>query len=415
MHTTTARILAQNSGRDLERLTLKCAALRADPFAFFRGTNSLFLSQLPRRRLPRSPCTLICGDLHLENFGAFKGDNRLVYFDLNDFDESCLAPLTLDLVRFVACLHVAGPVLKVTRATVASLIEGFLGAYTEALGEGKPRWIERSLAQGVFATLLERAAARPRDALLERLTRLKDGTRRLRLGARALPAEATTRAPIKALLRDLPAPGGHPKFYKLLDMANRVAGNGSLGLPRWVLLTRGRGGPGGEFLLDLKFAAPSAPAAWWRGRQPHFASDAERVVALQRILQAIPPALLQPVRLGRQPYVLKELQPAVDRLQLAAWHDRPKRLVQAVRGMGQVTAWAQLRACGHLGAAPAEALARFAAGAWAKPLTRLAAIMAERTLQAHADYAQDYDAGAVVAVLKKAAPGAPRRKPRARR
>jgi folate-binding protein YgfZ len=26
----------------------------------------------------------------LENFGAFKGNNRLVYFDLNDFDESVL-------------------------------------------------------------------------------------------------------------------------------------------------------------------------------------------------------------------------------------------------------------------------------------------------------------------------------------
>jgi hypothetical protein len=33
----TRQILAQNAGRDLDRLTLKLALLRKDPFAFFRG------------------------------------------------------------------------------------------------------------------------------------------------------------------------------------------------------------------------------------------------------------------------------------------------------------------------------------------------------------------------------------------
>src|SRR5215475_12185586 len=126
---TTREILAQNSGRDLDRLTLKCAALRQDPFAFFRGTNALFLSYLPRRhRLFDAPCTLVCGDLHLENFGAFKGDNRLVYFDLNDFDEACLAPLTLDLVRFVASIHVAAKGLGLSRGRARALARRFLSA-----------------------------------------------------------------------------------------------------------------------------------------------------------------------------------------------------------------------------------------------------------------------------------------------
>jgi len=91
----TRQILAQNAGRDFDRLTLKLARLRQDPFAFFRGTNPLFLEFLPRQHsLFRAPCVLICGDLHLENFGAFKGDNRLRYFDLNDIEEACLAPFT---------------------------------------------------------------------------------------------------------------------------------------------------------------------------------------------------------------------------------------------------------------------------------------------------------------------------------
>ena len=39
--------------------------------------------------------------------GVYKGDNRLAYFDLSDFDEATLAPFTLDLLRFVTSIHVA--------------------------------------------------------------------------------------------------------------------------------------------------------------------------------------------------------------------------------------------------------------------------------------------------------------------
>ena len=82
-------ILEDNRGRDPERLKLKLAVLRADPFSFFRGTSRLFYSTTPLdHRLRASPMVLVCGDLHLENFGTYKGDNRLVYFDLNDFDEA---------------------------------------------------------------------------------------------------------------------------------------------------------------------------------------------------------------------------------------------------------------------------------------------------------------------------------------
>ena len=30
----------------------------------------------------RTPISWLCGDLHLENFGSFNRDNRLVYFDM---------------------------------------------------------------------------------------------------------------------------------------------------------------------------------------------------------------------------------------------------------------------------------------------------------------------------------------------
>ena len=89
------RITTYNYGRDPERLSRKYAAMRADVFAFLRGTCHLFYEDWPHiSTLNDAPRTWICGDLHLENFGSYKGDNRLTYFDLNDFDEAILAPCT---------------------------------------------------------------------------------------------------------------------------------------------------------------------------------------------------------------------------------------------------------------------------------------------------------------------------------
>ena len=78
-----ARILRFNEGRDPERLDMKYEAMRQSPFAFFRGTCHLFWEDWPRDSpLNSAPVTWVCGDLHFENFGTYKGDNRLVYFDI---------------------------------------------------------------------------------------------------------------------------------------------------------------------------------------------------------------------------------------------------------------------------------------------------------------------------------------------
>jgi uncharacterized protein (DUF2252 family) len=101
------RILAANRYRDAERVAMKYSAMRSDPFVFLRGTCHLFYDRLPKNGIFKSaPHTWCCGDLHLENFGTYKGDNRLAYFDINDFDEAALAPATWELVRLVTSILV---------------------------------------------------------------------------------------------------------------------------------------------------------------------------------------------------------------------------------------------------------------------------------------------------------------------
>jgi uncharacterized protein (DUF2252 family) len=402
LSTITRQILAQNAGRDLDRLNLKLGQLRKDAFAFFRGTNSLFLEFLSRTHpLFRAPRVLICGDLHLENFGAFKGDNRLCYFDVNDFDESCLAPFTLDIVRFVASIKVAAPGLGMSRTQAQDLVLAFLRAYGQCISDGKPRWIERSLAQGVFRALLRRAMSRTRSELLARFTKIKAGNRRIRIdGPRALAVDSAERSRLRKFLAQFAAPGLRKSFFKFLDAARRIAGNGSLGLPRYILLIHGRESPEQNFALDLKLAAPSAVAQWLAAKQPDWPSEALRVVAIQRIVQAVSPALLHAVTFDRRPFVLKELQPSIDRLDLTQWRHKPRRLLQAVEGMGHVTAWAHLRGCGHYGADSAETLRAFAVSSrWQAGAERLAEAAAQRIQRAWKLYCKDFDSGAVAAAL----------------
>ena len=73
--------------------------------------------------MPDGPLVWACGDLHFENFGSFQGDNGLSYFDLNDFDESCLAPATWEVSRFVASAYVAAPSLNLTGAEANELVK----------------------------------------------------------------------------------------------------------------------------------------------------------------------------------------------------------------------------------------------------------------------------------------------------
>lgn len=390
-------ILHYNRGRDPERLRRKLQLLRADPYAFYRGTCHLFHRDRPRHAvLASAPSLLVCGDLHLENFGVYKGDNRLAYFDLNDFDEAALAPFTLDLLRFVTSIHVAATHLRLSGRQARDLGDVFLERYQHWIRDGKPRWLERSTAEGMVRDLLGVVTQRTRRELLKaRTVRTRSG-RRLRLNDRALPVSETERRGVTAFIERFGRARGEPGFYRFIDAARRVAGTGSLGLERYVLLVEGKGGPHGHYLLDLKRAAPSTVVPARGRRQPRWPSEAARVVTTQRLAQAISPALFHAVTIGSASYQLKELQPMTDRLDLTRWDGRIDRLTVTIASMAATTAWAHLRTCGRHGACTIEALQRYVAGSvWPRAVAGLADECTDRTLRQWSAYCASYDDGAI--------------------
>lgn len=364
--TVADRIAAYNEGRDPRRLQRKYAAMRSDPFVFFRGAAHLFWKDWAKgaSHLPVSPLVWACGDLHLENFGSYLGDNRLVYFDLNDFDEAALGPATADLTRLLTSLRLAMTSLHLDATEESELTDALLLAYRQELSSGKARWVERPTARGMVRDLLQTVRTRTPRALLDRRTVIENGKRRLRIdGRRAESLAPRERAAVlqgfNAYVDSMVRAGADPRFYKPIDVAARIAGTGSLGMRRYVVLVRGQGGEDSRVLLDIKQVGPSCMASHLRVRQPAWENDAHRVVEIQQRMQAIAPALLAPIKLGRASYVLRELQPTEDRVALVNWNGKLSRLRKVVVTMGETLAWAQLRSASRNGSAGADALIDF--------------------------------------------------------
>src|SRR5271169_6678880 len=99
-------------------------------FPFFRGTFYRWLQVWPEvcAKLDRVPHILSVGDLHVENFGTWRDtDGRLVW-GVNDFDEACLYPYTMDLVRLATSALLAARTESLTmkpKDAAAAILEGY--------------------------------------------------------------------------------------------------------------------------------------------------------------------------------------------------------------------------------------------------------------------------------------------------
>ena len=349
-----------NAGREAERLAMKYRNLSTGSFVFLRGTCHLFYDRMaPERSFLRAPRVWSCGDLHLQNFGSLQGDDALVYFDINDFDEAALAPAACDLVRLLTSVLVPDG-LHATPEQALGLCTALVEAYCDALASGKAGSIESTTAQGLIGRLFDKLKRRSRVEFLD--NRTKPGLRGRMIdcdGRRALAASGADRERVAAIIGNFARAQPDPAPFAVHDVARRIAGTGALGVDRYVVLVEGQGSPDGNELLDLKRATPSTLASHLTSAQPEWPSQAHRVVALQRRLQAVPAALLHPLVDGDASYVLRGLHPSEDRVDLDARKETAEQITGVLQAMGRILAWAQLRGSGWQGSADARELIDF--------------------------------------------------------
>jgi uncharacterized protein (DUF2252 family) len=261
------------------------------------------------------------------------------YFDINDFDECCLAPVNWEIGRALTALHV----LK--RPDMARLI---LDTYASTLAGGKPGHIEPEVAEGPIAALLTQVAdRRAKDFLAKWAPRRRLRIRKGHSFAISRAAKASARRRFDAWARTQ----SDRSFYRVLDICGRIAGNGSLGLERYTILVRGRRQP---FMMDMKAAAPSAPRAFLRSRQPPWTCEAERVATVQHFMQYVPIARLSWIAGAPVSFMVHQLQPADDRIAVAELS--PTDYAEFIRQWGRLLASAHLRSGGWKGSADLDAL-----------------------------------------------------------
>lgn len=357
------RIHAFNQGRDPELLKLKYKAMARDAFGFLRGTCHLFYQDLPVEGAFKSaPPVWSCGDLHLQNFGTFKGDDRLVYFDVNDFDESLLSPCTWDIVRLITSILAGSPSLEISGEDALQLCAYFLEIYRNELAIGKSRTVHGAVSTGLVRDLLLALKTRKRKDFLNERTEIKGKQRSLKLiKGKTTDATESQRQQVKTAIAHHAKTQPNPEFYKVLDVMHRVAGTGSLGLDRYVILVEGNGSPDQNYLLDLKLSQPSSLQPYTPCPQPDWSSESSRIVAIQERYQESPPALLNALTIENRSYVLRELQPTADRVNFEPKNGKVKGLKKVIKTMAEVTAWGQMRSSGRQKSAIADELIAFAA------------------------------------------------------
>ncbi len=388
------RLKAFNKGRDPQMIQLKYHKMRTNAFAFLRGTCHLFYEDWPSdSALNDAPAVWLCGDMHPENFGSYKGGNRLVYFDVNDFDESLLSPCTWDAARLVCALFVSASLIDLGKSDASALADLFLKTYSHCLAEGTIRSIERDNATGLVRDLLDSLKARTEKVFLDVQTQHVDGQRRFILDSQHyLEVSSAVRSRVSKKIEGLGEYKGVKDFFKVLDVAWRVAGTGSLGLERFAILIEGNGSPDGNFILDLKEERTSALAPYAPVRQPKWSSQAGRVVAVQKQFQSMPPAMLSAIKMGQKAYVLRELQPFEDKVALTAWNGKRQRLEELVETQAQILAWGHLRGSGWQHAATADDLISFGASSdWQTALSHYAHKYAAQVEDDFNQFAEAYD------------------------
>ena len=94
-------------GRVSALVALKNELMAASPFGYFRGAVPVMaydLSLMGNTGISNQ----LCGDAHVRNLGAFAGPDGRLVFDINDFDETIVAPFEWDVKRMATSLVLAG-------------------------------------------------------------------------------------------------------------------------------------------------------------------------------------------------------------------------------------------------------------------------------------------------------------------
>ncbi len=355
----------QARSRVAELIPVRHARMAESPFAFFRGGAAIMAMDLAPT--PVTGLTVqACGDAHVANFGTFATPERTVIFDINDFDETDPGPWEWDVKRLAASLHVVARQHGFAPDDRDDVVLEAARVYREYVAQYAAMttlevWYDRTTADDVVSHFPRRYRAQAERDVRRALR--KDHVRAVTKlthtvdGAPAFVEDPPLTVHLGSTGHDMDEVGEMVDEYRssladdrrflldrfrIVDVARRVVGVGSVGTRCWICLFEAPGGrrPDGtedRIVLQVKEAQASVLAPYvGASRLGH---EGRRVVAGQRLTQAASDIFLgwcEARRSGRQYYV---------------------RQLWDVKGQGDLTRM-DLGKLTHYGALCAQALAR---------------------------------------------------------
>jgi uncharacterized protein (DUF2252 family) len=317
---------AQDKGRIQELLPIKYGRMAASPFAFLRGSAAVMAADLVGT--PASgQLVVLCGDAHISNFGLFASPERTLVFDINDFDECYPGPWEWDLKRLAASVIVAGRENGYDDETNRKLAALTAEVYRRTMRQFAKQstmdtwyfhikakdvqklfeWKASKRDQKETAKTINKAMGKTQARTLGRMTHMEDGRRRINheppllVPLRFIDFESRlagifTAEEIKQVgeqdlrqswqeyLDSLPEERRYLlERFRVIDIALRVGGVGSVGTRCHIFLLEG-GGKNEGLILQLKEAGPSVLQAHLQTQT--YEENARRVVLGQRLMQA---------------------------------------------------------------------------------------------------------------------------------
>ena len=383
---------AQAKTRLPELVPIRYARMLVSPFAFLRGSAQVMAGDLADT--PVSALRVQAnGDMHVANFGLFASAERNLIFGINDFDETLPSAWEWDLKRLVAsaavaCRFMGGDAVlceESVRAAVRSYRKrirdysqmGNLDVWYSRIGENEVlSGLSPQARQGALR-IIGKARQRGRLQVLQKMTELMDDRQRIIESAPLIVrethaadgtpiAEAVGRV-LDIYVDSLPE-DRRPLFsrYRVLDVARKVVGVGSVGTRCWVVLFSGNG-PDDSLMLQYKEAQPSVLAPYLKA--PRFGCEGKRVVVGQRLIQGAPDIFLGWGQLNGVHFYVRQLRDMKGGVEFDPARERVRNFPEYCRLCGWALALAHAKSgdsaaiSGYLGAGEGmdEALSRFAA------------------------------------------------------
>jgi uncharacterized protein (DUF2252 family) len=321
----------KRTGQFPHLLAHKARRMMASPLSLLRGSAPLFYEVLAAEpSLAEGPAGdgWLVGDAHIENFGAYRGGTlsvketrhshaaEAIVFDLNDFDEASVGPWRYDLLRLTTSILLGSREAGADGPRALDLVESLFNSYVGAAMQRRRVPEAPQVIDGLVAKVRERTRQQMLDARTEIVHR---HDRRFVRGDHfeELPRKLRTRAErafLKYATRLRPSERVPPDALEVIDAAFRIAGTGSLGVLRIAVLVRGKGGPDGAWIFDMK--AQGAPAIGPLGKRTK-ADPAERVCDAIKACLRRPPRMIGTTRLRGESMFVRRLMPQEDKLEFA--------------------------------------------------------------------------------------------------